>query len=52
MRVDFVYKKTFQLKWKGPKKGKKSVFFEKLETVDCEPTCATGKLKKEVNVRI
>jgi hypothetical protein len=32
MRVDFV-KKRFQLKWKG-------------WIVDCEPTCATGKLKK------
>jgi hypothetical protein len=38
--------------WKGPKKGKKGGFLKKWKIVDCEPACATGKLKKEVNVRI
>jgi hypothetical protein len=32
MRVDFVKKKPPQLKWKGPKKGKK-VVFEKSENL-------------------
>jgi hypothetical protein len=45
-------KKKSQLKWKGPKKGKKSVFLKNRKIFDCEPTSATGELKKEVNVRI
>jgi hypothetical protein len=52
MRVDFVKKKTSQLKWKGPKKRQKSGFLTNRKIFDCEPTSATGELKKEVNVRI
>jgi hypothetical protein len=44
-------KKTTQLKWKGSKKGKKR-FLKNQKIFDCEPTSATGELKKEVNVRI
>jgi hypothetical protein len=35
-----------------PEKGKKSGFFLNRKIFDCEPTSATGELKKEVNVRI
>jgi hypothetical protein len=45
-------KKTSQLKLKGPKKGKKSGFLINRKIFYCEPTSATGELKKEVNVRI
>jgi hypothetical protein len=45
-------KKTSQLKWKGKKKGKKSGFLINQKIFDCEPTSATGELKKEMNVRI
>ncbi len=45
-------KKTSQLKWKGPKKGKKSVFLKNQKIFDCEPSSATRELKKEVNMRI
>jgi hypothetical protein len=38
MMVAFVKKKTSQLKWKGPKKGKKSVFWKNQKIFDCEPT--------------
>jgi hypothetical protein len=40
-------KKTPQLKWRGPKKGKKG-FFEKYKVPDCGPTSAARELKKEV----
>jgi hypothetical protein len=46
------HKKTSQLKWKGPKKGKKEVFLKNWKIFYCEPTSATGELKREVNVRI
>jgi hypothetical protein len=45
-------KNTSQLRWKSPKKGKKSGFLKNQKIFDCEPTSATGELKKEVNVRI
>jgi hypothetical protein len=36
----------------GSKKRPKSSFLENQKIFDCEPTSATGELKKEVNVRI
>jgi hypothetical protein len=36
----------------GSKKRQKSGFLKNQKIFDCEPTSATGELKKEVNVRI
>ncbi len=44
-------KKTPQLKGRGPKKGKKSVFLKNSKIPDCGPTSAVRGLKKEMNVR-
>jgi hypothetical protein len=48
----FSIKKTSQLKWKGPKKGKNSGFLKNRKILDCETTNTTGELRKEVKVRI
>jgi hypothetical protein len=51
MRVAF-FKKNILAEVEGSKKRQKSVFLKNWKIFYCEPTSATGELKKEVNVRI
>jgi hypothetical protein len=44
-------KKKTQLKWRGLKIGKKSVFLKNSKIPDCGPTSTSRELKKEWNVQ-
>jgi hypothetical protein len=45
-------KKNITAEVEGSKKRQKSGFLKNRKIFDCEPTSATGELKKEMNVRI
>ncbi len=47
----FLSKKSLELQWRGPKKGKKSVFLKNSKIPNCEPASEARELKKGVNVR-
>jgi hypothetical protein len=51
MSVAFV-KKNIPAEEEGSKKRQQKCFLKNQKIFDCEPTSATGELKKEVNVQI